>query len=69
MVLGHWCLGLGSYCFFDSPGAHMGVRQGAFQGDVPRVGLPHTTLQLRLKIALVFDAVFLSIFGTSWVPR
>ena len=28
LVLGLWCLGLGSYCFFDSPGAHMGVRQG-----------------------------------------
>ena len=37
----------------------MGVRQGGFQGDVPRLDLPHTTLQLRLKIALVFDAVFL----------
>ena len=59
LVLGLWCLGLGSYCFFDSPGAHMGVRQGGFQGDVPGFDLPRTTLQLRLKIALVFDPVFL----------
>ena len=59
LVLGLWCLGLGSYCFFDSPGAHMGVRQGGFQGDVPRAFGTHTPLQLRLKIALVFDTVFL----------
>ena len=42
LVLGLWCLGLGSYCFFDSPGAHMGVRQGGFQGDVPRAVRVHT---------------------------
>ena len=59
LVLGLWCLGLGSYCFFDSPGAHMGVRQGGFQGDVPRADPTYTTLQLRLKIALVFDPVSL----------
>ena len=59
LVLGFWCLGLGSYCFFDSPGAHMGVRQGGVQGDVPRPYLPHTTLQLRLKIGVAFDTFFL----------
>ena len=59
LVLGLWCLGLGSYCFFDSPGAHMGVRQGGFPGDVPRPDRCRTTFQLRLKIALVFDTLFL----------
>ena len=58
LVLGLWCLGLGSYCFFDSPGAHMGVRQGGVQGDVPRAFGTYTPLQLRLKIALVFDTLF-----------
>ena len=37
----------------------MGVRQGGFQGDVPRVVGVYTPLQLRLKIALVFDTLFL----------
>ena len=59
LVLGLWCLGLGSYCFFDSPGAHMGVRQGGFHGDVPIAFRCRTTFQLRLKIALVFDTLFL----------
>ena len=36
----------------------MGVRQGGFQGDVPRVVGVYTPLQLRLKIALVFDTLF-----------
>ena len=58
LVLGFWCLGLGSYCFFDSPGAHMGVRQGGFHGDVPTLFGTWTPLQLRLKIALVFDTLF-----------
>ena len=46
-------------CFWDLSGAYCGVRQGGFQGDVPRADLPHTSFQLRLKIALVFDPVFL----------
>ena len=58
LVLGLWCLGLGSYCFFDSPGAHMGVRQGRVQGDVPRPVGVHTPLQLHLKIAFVSDTLF-----------
>ena len=59
LVLGLWCLGLGSYCFFDSPGAHMGVRQGGFPGAVPIAFPTRTTFQLRLKIALVFDTLVL----------
>ena len=59
LVLDLWCLGLGSYCFFDSPGAHMGVRQGGFQGDGLRPDHSRTTFQFRLKIAYVFDLVSL----------
>ena len=50
----------------------MGVRQGGFQGDVPRLDLPHTTLQLRLKIALIFDPIFFgvgSILGAKMTPK
>ena len=36
----------------------MGVRQGGFQGDVPTAFPTRTTFQLRLKIALVFDTLF-----------
>ena len=59
LVLGAWVWRLGSYCFFDSPGAHMGVRQGGFPGDVPIAFPTRTTFQLRLKIALVLDTLFL----------
>ena len=36
----------------------MGVRQGGVQGDVPRAFGTYTPLQLSLKIALVFDTLF-----------
>ena len=36
----------------------MGVRQGGVQGDVPTPFAIQTPLQLRLKIALVFDTLF-----------
>ena len=61
LVLGSWSLVPGSWVllFFNSLGAHMGVRQGGFQGDVPRAFGTYTPLQLRLKIVLVFDTLFL----------
>ena len=37
----------------------MGGAQGGLARQGPRAQGGHTTLQLRLKIALVFDAVFL----------
>ena len=46
-------------CFWDLSGAYCGRRQGGFQGDVPRTKCTRTPLQLRLKIAVFFDAVFL----------
>ena len=59
-------------CFWDLSGAYCGVRQGGFQGDVPRVVGTHTPLQLRLKIALVFDSVFLRFwlhFDAKMTPK
>ena len=37
----------------------MGVRQGGFQGDVPIAFHPRSSFQIRLKIVIVFDPVFL----------
>ena len=50
----------------------MGVRQGGFQGDVPRTDPTNTTLQPRLKIALVSDPIFFdfgSILGAKMTPK
>ena len=40
-------------------GAYMGGAQGGLGRSGPRTQGGHPTVQLRLKIALVFDAVFL----------
>ena len=60
-VLGFWSLVPGSWVllFFWFTGRAYGGAPGGFQGDVPRAVGTHTPLQLRLKIALVFDPVFL----------
>ena len=46
-------------CFKEWTGAYMGGAQGGLARQGPRATSTYTTLQLRLKIALVFDAVFL----------
>ena len=46
-------------CFWDLSGAYCGGRQGAIPRPTTRPDPTPTILQLRLKIALFFDAVFL----------
>ena len=46
-------------CFWYWSGAYMGDAQGGLARQSPRPTSTYTTLQLRLKIALVVDAVFL----------
>ena len=46
-------------CFWDLSGAYCGGRQGAIPRPTTRSFPCRTILQLRLKIALFFDAVFL----------
>ena len=54
-----WLIGWLILCFKEWTGAHMGGAQGGLARQGPTLASSNTTLQLRLKIALVFDAVFL----------
>ena len=61
LVLGSWSLVPRSWVlwFFWFAGRAYGGAPGGIQGDVPSPFHPWTTFQLRLKIALVFDTLFL----------
>ena len=60
LVLGSWFLVPGSWVllFFWFTGRAYGGAPGGVQGDVPRPVGVHTPLQLHLKIALVFNTLF-----------
>ena len=62
----------GHTLFFNSPGANYGGRRGASPRPTARADRGHTTLQLRLKIAAFFDAVFLQFLvdlGSQDAPK
>ena len=56
LVFGAWVLG--PIVFLIHRARIWGCARGGVQGDVPRAFGTHTPLQLRLKIALVFDTLF-----------
>ena len=56
LVFGAWVLG--PIVFLIHRARIWGCARGGVQGDVPRAFGTYTPLQLRLKIALVFDTLF-----------
>ena len=64
LVLGLWCLGLGSYCFFDS----RGVSQATFLGSIG-AGRPSNFVLKSLLFLIPFCFDFGSILGAKITPK